>query len=371
MAQGFIYNIAKMMSYLTFNINAKVLFVFCMAALFAFFIAMDVNLYFSLQDTTLVNAKPPEDGHFSPFQPLTVKLLMTDPFNHYILTTSAEYFDEITRFSKVFFFITPNMISFLHLMVSFISAKLVFSDNLSTRRYGIILYQFRSWLDDLDGVVYRSHTETKGKYQSNHNTLGYYVDIYADLIGGTALCFGILFFLWKSLPLNTYAQLPVTKPIENGASSPLPNGSPSRKFLFNGNILNMILPGSEKSNSGGYSKQFILFKVLCFGMLMAVAAKTWDSIIEEYSDCFQVDLGSAELTKIQTEELHSGSFWLIIYLWRIWEGQALLQMLLLAVFIDKTWEFLCFLQYLGYVILIFVNVFSVIHKNQVKSRLGL
>lgn len=360
-----------MISYITLNINTKVLFVFCMLVLFAFFIVMDVHLYFTLQATTLVDAKPPADGHFSPFQPLTVKLLMTDPFNHYILTTSAEYFDEITSFSKVFFFITPNMISFTHLTISFISAKLVSSENLSTRRYGVLLYQLRSWLDDLDGVVYRSHTKTKGKYQSNHNTLGYYIDIYSDIIGGTALCFGILFFLWKTLPLNTYSQLPVTKSVENGSSSPVPNSSPSRKFLFNANVLNMMLPGSEKSSNGGYSKQFIFFKVLCFGLLMGVAASTWDRVVLQYEELLEVDLKNADLTKIQTEDLHSGSFWLVVYLWRIWEGQALLQMLLLAVFIDKTWEFLCFFQYLGYVILIFVNVVSVIHKNQVKGRLGL
>ena len=283
-----------MISYLTLTVNGKVLFVLCMAALLAFFLAMDVNLYFTLQDTTLVNSKPPASGHFSPFQPLTVKLLMTDPFNHYILTTSAEYFDEATSFSKVFYFITPNMISFTHLSISFISAKLVSSDNLITRRYGVLLYQLRSWLDDLDGVVYRSHTDSRGKYQSNHNTLGYYVDIYSDLVGGVALCFGILFFLWKTLPLNTYSQLPVKSP-DSGSSSPLPNGSPSRKFIFNVNILSM-LPGSERTNGSGYSKKFIFFKVLCFGVLMAVAAKTWDKVVEDYSNLFQVDLGNPELT---------------------------------------------------------------------------
>lgn len=342
-----------------------------MAVLLAFFVAMDIHLYFALQDTTLVNAKPPEDGHFSPFQPLTVKLLMTDPFNHYILTTSAEYFDEITRFSKVFFFITPNMISFTHLTIAFISAKLVSSENISTRRYGVLLYQFRSWLDDLDGVVYRSHTKTKGKYQSNHQTLGYYVDIYSDLIGGGALMFGILFFLWKTLPLNTYSQLPLTKPVENGSSSPQPNGSPSRIFIFNGSIVQMVLPGSEKSSGGGYTKQFIFWKCFCFGILMGVAAKTWDVTFDDYTSMFEVDMKTAELTKIQTEELHAGSFWMIVYLWRIWEGQALLQMLLLSIFIDRTWEFLCFLQYLGYIILVFVNIVSSVHRTQVRSKLGM
>lgn len=364
-----------MMSYFTVSIvyNGKLVFIIVMSLLIAFFVAMDTHLYFTLQDMpSLLNQAPPIQGFFSPFKPLSIKLLMTDPANHYIIGPSAEYFDEITQFSKVFYFITPNMISFTHVAISFLSAKFVSSENLSTRRYGIILFEFRSWLDDLDGVVYRSHSQTKGKYQSNHKTFGYFVDIYSDLIGGVALMFGVLFYLYKVAPngnggKGTYSPLPLTKPSENGNVSPVPSSSPNRKFNFN--ILGMFSTTPERLN--GLSKKYIFFKVLCFGLLMAIAGGTWDKVVEKYTDVFQTDLGDPALTQIQSEALHSGSTWLIVYLWRIWEGQALLHMVLIAVFIDRIWEFLNFFQFLGYIIIFTINLLSYVHLHQIRSELKL
>ena len=289
-----------MMSYFTLNIayNGKVIFILLMSIMLAYFVAMDTHLYFTLQGINLAKQEPGVPGLYSPFKPLSIKLLMTDPVNHYIIGPSAEYFDEWTRFSQVFYFITPNMISFLHVSISFVSAKFVSSDSLSTRRIGVILYQFRSWLDDLDGVVYRSHTKTKGKYQSIHNTLGYYVDIYSDIVGGVALSFGILFFLFKCPPTNnnggkTYLPLPVVKPVENGSTSPVPTNSPSKKFSFN--FLSYFTP-VERVSTGGYTKRQIFFKVLCFGLLMAIAGGTWDKVVEKYTDIFQTPFDDPALT---------------------------------------------------------------------------
>ena len=289
-----------MISYLTLNIlyNGKIIFIITVAILLAFFISMDTHLYFTLQSTVLVNQNPPIPGHYSPFKPLSIKLLMTDPCNHYIIGPSAEYFDEVTRFSKVLYFITPNMISFTHVVISFIAARLVSSESLCTRRSGVILYQFRSWLDDLDGVVYRSHTQTRGQYQSNHNTLGYYVDIYSDIVGGIALSFGILFYLLKCPPTSNgnknYTQLPLTKSTESGNSSPVPSISPTRKFTFS--LFNIGIFSPADRPNGGITKRHIFFKVLCFGLLMAIAGGTWDKVVEKYTDVFQTDLEDTALT---------------------------------------------------------------------------
>lgn len=43
------------------------------------------------------------------------------------------------------------------------------------------------------------------------------------------------------------------------------------------------------------------------------------------------------LQQIQTEALHAGSTWFVFYLWRLWEGQAILLMLQIAIFIDRIW----------------------------------
>ncbi|XP_052794356.1 ceramide phosphoethanolamine synthase-like [Mya arenaria] len=362
-----------MISYFAMNItcNGKFISILCSAVVVAFFVAMDTHLYFTLQKTSLVHQDPPVPGKWSPFKPLSMKLILTDPYNHYVMGPSAEYFDEITGFSKVLYFITPNMISITHVITSIISAKLVASESLAKRRFGILLYQFRSWLDDLDGVVFRSHNNQSGSYRSNHNTLGYYVDIYSDIVGGIALMFGVLFYLYKSLPVcngnKNYTPLPLTKPQEskNGSTSPVPNNSPNRKFNFN--ILSVF--GSSERPVHGYTKKFIFYKVLCVGLCIAIASGTWDKVVEKYTYLYQTDLKDPVLESIQSDALHSGSMWLIIYMWRIWEGQCIVHMICIAVFIDKIWEFLTFFQYLGYIIIFVINLLSFIHINQVRQAL--
>lgn len=282
-----------MISYFTMSLtcNGKYLLVLFSSIVLIFFVAMDTHLYFTLQKTSLVHQDKKIPGAFSPFKPLTMKLIMTDPYNHYIMGPSAEYFDEITKFSKVFYFITPNMISITHVIMSFISAKLVSHENLCHRRMGVLLYQFRSWLDDLDGVVYRSHSHTRGQYQSNHNTLGYFVDIYSDIIGGIVLFVGILFYLFKVLPIangkQAYSPLPLTKPQENGSITPAPNTSPSRKFNFN--FLSALTATPERP-SHGYTKRYLFYKVACTGVCVFLASGTWDKVVEKYTEIFQTDL---------------------------------------------------------------------------------
>lgn len=275
--------------------SGRLMFIVILSVFLTFFVAMDTHLYFVLQETSLVDQDPPTPGFFSPFKPLSMKLLMTDPCNHYIMGPSAEYFDEITNFSKVFYFITPNMISITHVIISLISAKLVSSESLGTRRLAVVLYQFRSWLDDLDGVVFRSHSNTKGTYQSNHNTFGYYVDIYSDIIGGVFLMIGILFYLWKALlPANggkSYTPLPMTKS-DNGPSSPVTSNSPNRKFNFS--ILNVFSSSHERAMI--LTKRSIFLKVLSVGLLTAAASGTWDKCVERYTELFQTELNDPVLT---------------------------------------------------------------------------
>ncbi|KAK3592381.1 hypothetical protein CHS0354_026077 [Potamilus streckersoni] len=358
----------NMMSSLTMNIacNGKYAIIIFLSILLLFFVVMDINLYISLQSTTLVGQKRIGSQYFSPFEPLSMKLLMTDPVNHYIFTPLAEYFDDVTQFSKVFYFITPNMISFTHLVLAFVAGKFVSSESLGHRRLGVVIYHFRNWLDDLDGVVYRSHSQTKGIYRSNKSNIGYYIDIYSDIIGGFALSFGILFYLWKCPPSRfNHSVLPVKLPDTTPQSPERQNGSPVRKsFPLN------FLTGTERP-SGGLTRKYIFWKVFCFGFTLIVAAGTWDKVVERYTYVFQSEFTDPKITALQTEALHSTWMWIIILMWRVIEGQALLQMVLLSVFIDRVWEFFNFMQYLGIVLVIILNIVSDIHIRQVHHILGI
>lgn len=93
---------------------------------------------------------------------------MNDHTSQYIVSPAAEYFDAFTHFSTMFYFITPNMISFFHLALAFVASRFVANESLYYRRIGVLMYEVRTFLDTMDGVVFRSHTHTKGNFISIH-----------------------------------------------------------------------------------------------------------------------------------------------------------------------------------------------------------
>ncbi|XP_069130042.1 ceramide phosphoethanolamine synthase-like [Argopecten irradians] len=341
---------SRMISYLFQSVRSeRNLMMMASVMILMYFFFMDIILYASLQNTNLLDQK--RDGPYSPFHPLSIKLIMTDPANHYIINPTTEYFDQITQFSKIFYFITPNVISTFHLFLGLLAAKFVSSESLRHRRIGVVIYEIRSWLDGYDGVVYRSQSG-KFLYKSNRHTFGYMVDSVCDTTAGIALCFGCLFYLWKCPPTTKTTTipevLPWTKPIESNIPS-----------------------SGEKSNSGKPSKNNMFFKVLCFGLMLALASLTWDRTVESYASVLQKKLDTTQQTELQTQVLHSTGTWVIVWIWRLCEGQAMLQMILIAIFIDKIWEFLNLIQYSGFIILGALNIFSEIHIRNAKLIIGL
>jgi hypothetical protein len=106
------------------------------------------------------------DCHINPLCDVTVKALMLDQTNHYIFAPMATVFDDIVGLSRCNI-ITPNMISFFHVFVAALAGRMIASDNLGYRRLGTVLFQFRTFLDDLDGHVARTK---KGKLRSFEKT---------------------------------------------------------------------------------------------------------------------------------------------------------------------------------------------------------
>lgn len=105
----------------------------------------------------------------------------------------ATLFDDLIGFSKSDF-ITPNMISFFHVFVAILSGRLVAFDSLGYRRVGVVLFQVRTFLDDLDGDVARVKRHIRGE-RSEIGTMGYYVDGLCDGLGCIALMVGVFVFL--------------------------------------------------------------------------------------------------------------------------------------------------------------------------------
>lgn len=177
-----------------------------LSGLFLYFAIMNIQLYVSLQRSNSL-AFDKGSQQYSPFFPLTVKQLATDPFVHYILQPLAEWLHDWTNFSAKLPFLTPNVISVTHALLAFVVFKLMLSEHLRIRRYAVILFEFRVWLDVLDGVVYRANRGTKYQYVHNRSELGYYVDAVCDVIATICLCVSSCVYLSKFPPNNTLAEV--------------------------------------------------------------------------------------------------------------------------------------------------------------------
>ena len=122
----------------------------------------------------------------SVFKPLPVKKIMMAEATHFIRSPIAELVEYTFGFSELFPFMTANVISVTHCILSVISIKYLIHDSLFWRQFGVLIFLFRNFLDSFDGVIYRAHAK-KMTYKSHYGSLGYFVDAFSDVFGGLCL----------------------------------------------------------------------------------------------------------------------------------------------------------------------------------------
>ncbi|CAE1265682.1 unnamed protein product [Acanthosepion pharaonis] len=136
--------------------------------------------------------------------------------------------------------------------------------------------------------------------------------------------------------------LPCTKPVENGVGN---------------------------SKKTGYVSAWIAFwRTFSLGILLALSSFSWDKTVERFSAILQVPISDVQDKAHQTEALHLTSTWIVMWLWRIVDGQAILQMVLIAIFIDRIWEFLTFMLYVGWAVIIGIIIISEIHIRYLREK---
>ncbi|XP_063835267.1 ceramide phosphoethanolamine synthase [Ostrinia nubilalis] len=270
----------------------------------------------------------------------TVKGLMVDHINHYIYGPFSAIVDVSLRISDKLLFITPNMISFFHVLVAIIGGKLLTCQNLAARRVGIVLFQIRMFLDDLDGHVARERKHIKGE-RSEVGTLGYWVDGVCDLIGVIAMMTGIVIYLKNNPPRRGYKGTPV---------STLPYHQ-----LKEINSSEDIEKDHTAAEIGISYKTKVTFQRIVqvlglFSGQMVLSSLAWNRYIDIYQDvlenCTEYDVFKREAT------FKSGTFFMATLLWRVVNPHSYLHLLSLAVFCDKTWCFLKAVHYTGYLALV-------------------
>jgi hypothetical protein len=113
-----------------------------------FFLWMDIQLYYKVQNTD-ISTFPPQDNSdeqqsdqlFSPFNEFSVKLVMLDQADTYIHSPIAEAFEHMTNFAQTFPWISPNMISAAGVLFACIAARLVVIDNIYMHRLSVVVFQ--------------------------------------------------------------------------------------------------------------------------------------------------------------------------------------------------------------------------------------
>ncbi|XP_022905144.1 ceramide phosphoethanolamine synthase [Onthophagus taurus] len=314
--------------------------------LLAWYVYMDVNLYFRIHNYPIddeitdnstitysqvawINCK------ISPMCDITPKALLLDQTNHYLFGPLVKIVDKLFKVSDTQW-ITPNLISFFHVFVAVVSAKCFSSDSLAYRRIGVVLFEFRTFLDDMDGHVARERKNIKGEI-SEVGTSGYYIDGICDGLGTIALLVGVFLFLKNNPPRRGYMQLPT-----------IINDSETTVYRVKVTTKKVVL------------------NVVCFAAQLLLSSMGWNRYIAIYQDMLGKESGDWLRRCVI---LKSSFFFIVVMVWRIVNVHNLMHFLLLSVFCDKLWEFLRFMQYIGFVIVLGAICVAEIHIMDVKNFL--
>lgn len=155
-------------------------------ALFVYLLVMDIKLYTAVKSRgplSPVDSNMVRNYTKGIFWPLPVKKIMIGEATHFIRSPLAEIIESSLHFSELFPFITANVVSFTHFILSLICVRFLSSETLLWRQIGVVLFQLRNFLDSFDGVIYRAHAK-RANYKSHYGSFGYYVDAVSDVLGG-------------------------------------------------------------------------------------------------------------------------------------------------------------------------------------------
>ena len=80
-----------------------------------------------------------------------------------------------------------------------LTGKFLTSEVLSSRRLGVLLFEVRSFLDSLDGIVARTRSKQRAMI-ADHTQWGYWMDGFCDLLGTIFFMVAVLLICQRSMP---------------------------------------------------------------------------------------------------------------------------------------------------------------------------
>ncbi|CAF4084157.1 unnamed protein product, partial [Rotaria sp. Silwood2] len=285
---------------------------------------------------------------------------------HYVQSPLAEYVESNLHFTYYFPSISANAISIFHCCLSLISIKFFSSGSLFRRRIGVLIFECRSFLDCLDGVIFRAHAKNS-HYKSYHGGLGFYVDALSDVLGGTCLIIGCLLYFYKQRPFRS-----ITQQVSRSLSTRLSRSSDTENEEIDLIILNIDdeqkIPSINDINTNLLETKGRIFIYLgLFTIRYSLAAIFWDRNVQAYEDLLDSYKDKSQQQTLQLTILHSPLTILIFYLWRYLCALSIQDYLLIAIFFDRTWEFIQKTNMLGWISLLITIFFTELHVNQIRS----
>ncbi|CAF0793199.1 unnamed protein product [Rotaria sp. Silwood1] len=270
------------------------------------------------------------------FNALSIKKIMVGPITQYVRAPLAEYVESNLHFTYYFPLISANAISIFHCCLSLISIKFFSSESLYQRRIGVLIFEIRTFLDDLDGVVFRAHAKNS-HYKSYHGGLGFYVDALSDVLGGTCLMIGCLLYFYKQRPIRS-----ITHQISRSLSTRLSRSSDTENEETDVIILNMDdepkIPSVNDINTNILeTKGRIFISLSLFTLRYSLAAIFWDRDVQAYESLLDSYKDKSQQQALQLAILHSPLTILIFYLWRYLCALSIQDYLVIAIFFDRTW----------------------------------
>lgn len=307
---------------------------------------MDIMLYYRVHNYSIKPSdnKPQYEGwipcSYNPLCVVTVKGLMLDHPNYYLLSPLAAIVNQEIKISDCEW-ISPNLISGCHVLVAIAAGKCASSNSLSERRFAVLLFEIRTWLDDLDGHVARKRKHINGEH-SDVGSIGYYVDGICDAVDCIVLMIGIFCYFQRNSPGRGYEKLPNVWPLVDARENDPETVYRRRRHH---NAIRAVIP---------------------FAGYLLVSSIGWNRYISLYQDLLENEkvfpsISRNELFDRQAKVMQSNSFWAMSTAWKLINFHIAVDCMLLAMFLDRLWEYMRTLRWLGYIVVFVVIYFTEFH----------
>ncbi|XP_064608038.1 ceramide phosphoethanolamine synthase-like [Liolophura sinensis] len=297
---------------------------------------MDFRMYQALQQWMgpTVNASR---SHHSSTQTVTMKWLLMPHSSNYIYHPLAEYFDEKSKFSKRFPFITANMVSFAHVVLFASLLPLIYSGSLAVRRWGSLGLFMANWLDVYDGVVHRSHVDEEKELYYTKPVLDFDVDNLVDICVAILQCVALYLCLLKNPPTRGHSRTHV-----------LPVSRDQQKTLINWEL------GKP---------------CIAFGGLVGLSGLLLGRYVARFGYIFEYIPKTSIQQKQQLLVMKSTQMWVIIWLRRFVSSFNLIDYAIISIALDKVWAFLQLMLYVGWPLVILLWILTEIQLCQAEKAI--